>query len=377
MKLPQPRDGEPVTVRGRKVEFSLWASRQAKGGAAVNPRLFVADPWPVIAQVVGQLKHKTDREAGAAFIEQARDFFQAAARANTAAAKPLLLYYCFLNLAKALVLVRIPGTSLDAARHGLGERIKAGKRELLDAYLEAKPTGNKPEVFDLLLKAVRGNGLAAQTDFDVPTLMRQVVTGHRLFLGATGKATEHFLSPKYLDILHDANSRTIWMRMAVASGDLPRVGVGQKKLLHATTLAANWRAVSQPANTEAGLIWFEMCVPEHYQQGWIAEKIMPLIDRSRHQLWQTVLSVPPYRAYYLFSPPTAELPYVLPQILSAYALSFYFGSITRYRPHHFDRILEGPFGAFTESFLMDQPSQLLFLFASEFSRREVAKAAIV
>jgi len=377
MKLPQPRAGEPVTVRRRKVEFSLWPARQAKGGYITNPRLFVTYPWPVISQVIAGLKNKTDRQVGAAFIEQARDFFQAALTANTAAAKPLLLYYCFLNLAKALVLVRIPGTSLDAAMHGLVERLKAGKRELIDAYLEIKPTAVKPEVFDLLLKAIRGNGLAVQTKFNVPTLMRQVVTGHRLYLSATGKTTENFLSLKHLEFLHDANSHTIWLRIAIASGDLSRVGVGQKKLLQAAALAPNWRAVSQPTGTEPNLIWIEMSVPEQYQQGWIAEKIMPVIEKARHQLWQTVRSVPPYRAYYLFLPPASESPYLLPQILSSYALFFYFGSITRYRPHHFDRILDGPFGSFTESFLNDQPSQLLFLFASEFARREVTKAAIV
>jgi YaaC-like Protein len=104
---------------------------------------------------------------------------------------------------------------------------------------------------------------------------------------------------------------------------------------------------------------------------------MPVIDRVRHRLWQTVLAVPPYRAYYLFLPPDSEAESVLPQSLSSYALIFYCGSVTRYRPHHFDRILGGRFGAFTESFLHDQPSQLLFLFASEFARREVAKAVIV
>jgi YaaC-like protein len=237
----------------------------------------------------------------------------------------------------------------------------------------------KSEVFDLLLIAIRGNGLAASTNFDLLPLMRQVVTGHRLYLGATGKATENFLSPKDMEILHDPTAHNIWLRMAIASGDLPRVGVGIKKLLNATSLAPNWRAVAVPqSGPEAtNLVWIEMTAPARYQQGYLADKIMPVVNQVRHHIWQTVLSVPPYRANYLFLPPVAEAPFVLPQIISSYAIFFYFGSITRYRPHHFDRILDGKYGAFTESFLNDQPSQLLFLFASEFARRETAKAAIV
>jgi hypothetical protein len=376
VRLPQPRTGEPVTVRGRAVDFSLWPVRRTRS-AALNPRLFVSDPWPVITQVARGLRHKAGRQAGLAYLEQARDFFHAASAANTAAAKPLLLYYSFLNVAKTLILVRMPGTALDSAKHGLAERLRVGGRELLDAYLEAKPTGNKPEIFDLLLKAIRGNGLTAQTDFDVPALMRQVVTGHRLYLGATGKATESFLAPRRIEILHDSDTRRIWLRMAIASGDLARLGVGQQRLLQATTLAPNWHAVSPPTNAEPNCVWLEMTSTKQYQQGWIADKIMPVIEDVRNRLWQTVLSVPPYRAYYLYLPPVAELASVLPQILSSYALFFYFGSITRYRPHHFDRILAGPLGAFTESLLNDQPSQLLFLLASEFARRDVAKAAIV
>ena len=44
---------------------------------------------------------------------------------------------------------------------------------------------------------------------------------------------------------------------------------------------------------------------------------------------------------------------MLPQILSIYAITFYLSSIVRYRPHHFDLILDGAFGPFIEAFLND------------------------
>lgn len=97
----------------------------------------------------------------------------------------------------------------------------------------------------------------------------------------------------------------------------------------------------------------------------------------RHHLWRTVLSTPPYRKYYLYPAPTPEQAQVLPQILSICGITFYLGSIVRYRPHHFDKILEGMYGPFIEAFLNDQPRQFIYLMASEFAEKEVTRAAIV
>ena len=90
-----------------------------------------------------------------------------------------------------------------------------------------------------------------------------------------------------------------------------------------------------------------------------------------------MLITPPYRKYYLYAAPVAEHAQVVPQILSIYGITYYLGSIVRYRPHHFDRILKGEFGPFVEAFLNDQPTQFIYLMASEFAEKEVTKAAIV
>ena len=57
-----------------------------------------------------------------------------------------------------------------------------------------------------------------------------------------------------------------------------------------------------------------------------------LIAKIRPHLWTTVLSTPPYRHYYLYACPDGDEGELLPQLLSMYALMYYLGSITRYRP---------------------------------------------
>jgi sterol desaturase/sphingolipid hydroxylase (fatty acid hydroxylase superfamily) len=58
-------------------------------------------------------------------------------------------------------------------------------------------------------------------------------------------------------------------------------------------------------------------------------------------------------------------------------LFYYLGSIVRYRPHLFEALAQGPYGALVADFIAAQPEQLLYLLASEMCRREVAKPAIV
>jgi hypothetical protein len=106
-----------------------------------------------------------------------------------------------------------------------------------------------------------------------------------------------------------------------------------------------------------------------------ADKVMEVIARTRSHLWQTVTSAPPYRRYYLYlSQPTESR---LPQIVSAYMLLFWLGSLTRYRPVELLAALNGPLGGYFREFLATQPQQLLYMLASEFRQQEVSRAGVV
>jgi hypothetical protein len=64
------------------------------------------------------------------------------------------------------------------------------------------------------------------------------------------------------------------------------------------------------------------------------------------------------------------------QLLSIYMATYYFGSITRYKPEAFATILSSPIGRFVYEFFANQPSQFLYLMASEFAEQEIARAAV-
>ena len=123
------------------------------------------------------------------------------------------------------------------------------------------------------------------------------------------------------------------------------------------------------------MVCFEPVTPTSFSSR-AADNVMDAINTIAPNLWTTVRNDKPYRAYYLYLCPGSEVASRMPQLCSIYAIAYYLGSITRYRPHHFTSIIDGPFGPFVEAFLGDQPTQFLYLLASEFTQREVTRAAL-
>jgi hypothetical protein len=108
-----------------------------------------------------------------------------------------------------------------------------------------------------------------------------------------------------------------------------------------------------------------------------ADVVMQLVAIIRHELWKNILSVPPYRKYYVYMSPSSESGDRLAQLLSIYCTFYYLGSVTRYRPYVFDTIQKGEYGAHIQEILTNLPNQFIYLMASEFAQQEVTRAAII
>lgn len=371
--LPVRRSGDPLEILSGTLGFSFWPMRRTTRRYGLNTKVFAKDPWPVIRRSIEEDCPLSARPEALAYMDQAKDFYRAAENAGTAAAKPLLLYYGLLNLAKAFALAKGTSGCFDKARHGLSDGLRPAGREPTGSFVTAFPTTARDlNFFDEFLKALRGCGLSTVQEFDLPLLMPQIVPGHRLWVDAAGQE-ERFLRVSVLDLMHSVTHNEIWMLLSVAVRDLARLGVTHQDLLVRSQLGGHWHEVRE---TSPDLLCFEQNTPIKYTSR-AADEVAALVDTIKPCLWQTVIPVPPYRNYYLYLAPPAECGYVLPQMASIFTLMFYLGSITRYRPHHFDTILAGEYGPFIEGFLNDQPMQFLFLMASEFAKRDVTKAALI
>jgi hypothetical protein len=387
--LPQPKAGQLLKVKERPLEFSFWPMERTTRRYGLGTRVFATDAWTVIRRSADRRCLAATKDAAFALLEQAEDFYRAAG-SGVKAAKPLLLYYCFMNLAKAFVLSCQQRQDVNSAMHGLAERLDPPPhdKELINAFVNAErtvavgpaaPAGQKIKVFDELHEAVSGARIVANpTRFDLSKLMPQVVPGHRLWIeGMAGDQSERFVSVERIDFVQDVGAKELWLRMYLFADDLRRINITHQDFIARTRLVNLFREVqtAESLNGRALICLEQLNVIAYTHRP--SDDVPSVVQTVRHLLWRTVLSTPPYRKYYLYAAPANEHAQIVPQILSIYAITFYLGSIVRYRPHHFDRILAGNFGPFIEAFMNDQPSQFIYLMASEFAEKEVTKAAIV
>jgi hypothetical protein len=231
-------------------------------------------------------------------------------------------------------------------------------------------------VFAEFWQAVSGHTLATRQTFDLPYLVPQILPGHRVWCEASDER-ERFISLEEVLIKRDKTTKELWLVLHVHAGTLSQNEVTHAELLRGSGLFGQFKHVQGFSDAAANepMVVFEQRVGTPYSHR-PSDAIPRLIESFRHVLWTTVLPTRPFRWYYLYVAPAAERPQVLPQLVSAYAVTYYLGSITRYRPQQFDALLRGDFGVFIQEFLTTQPGQFLYLMASEFAKRQITRPGL-
>jgi hypothetical protein len=382
MALPPARAGTRIAISGHKTDFSFWPTEVRNGVRVAQSRLFALDAWAIIRQAVqtAGLAPNTLQEA-LATLRQAEDFYGIGTGRGHEAARPLVLYYSYLNLAKTFCLTRGPRTTLDGADHGLSApRPAASPTTSLDVPLTVKKSGPRGRAghqydfisaFDEFRQALTGSAIPANASLSVSRILPQILSGHRLWAQGANQP-ERFVIVERVRFLHDG-AGSMWLDVRIKRQDLARLGVPSQEMLAMSGLGGAFHEVED----KRGWVRLEQIVPLAYTVGHGIDQLHELVAAIRPNLWMTVSILPPYRRYYIYLCPQSERAHLLPQLLSMYAMTFYFGSITRYRPHRFDVLLQGPFGPRVRDFVTGQPQQLLYQMASEFAGRDVARPSIL
>ena len=153
------RNGTELKAYDRSVPFSFWPTAPGVPRPSVQSLLFAIDPWVIMRHAISrQVNAQQSRMEALSYIEQARDFYEfALTLQNIGAAKPVQLYYSYLNIAKAFIISRGIQPSLARIQHGINEAIPAGGREFHDAYLQFWRSPNQRgdlQAFDEFMQAL-------------------------------------------------------------------------------------------------------------------------------------------------------------------------------------------------------------------------------
>src|SRR5262245_22055991 len=122
-RLPSARPGTPLKIRTQLLPFGFWPMMRTTRRFGLQQPIFATNPLPIMRSAVKNQCATSAKPAALAFLRQAEDFYTAAYAGGVVEAKPLLLYYCFMNLAKAYILTRGLRSNVDDAQHGLSERL--------------------------------------------------------------------------------------------------------------------------------------------------------------------------------------------------------------------------------------------------------------
>ena len=381
MRLPPPRKGVDVEIRGRRIPFSAWPTYQATRREGLQWTLFATDPWFQIDGFLNELEDEDARAEAKAFLNQARDFYHSAESSDIGAAKPLLLYYSFLNLGKCLATYQNDKSIGYSIKHGISEKLPTtpgaihGEANILRSQDANSAFKKLSDALDDTLPT------AAQGSTHVPVrsqdFLSQILIGHRVWCHADG-IKERFVSLQDIRFRYDPDEQLTWLTVRMHKDDLTRFSYSQKKACASLNLkgGAPFKSVAceEYDADDRQLIEFELVDPIAYPNR-PSEALDELASSIKASLWRSVTSFPPYRKYYIYIPTQSQV--VLSQLQSMYLATYYFGSITRYKPASFRKILESDIGPFVQEFFTNQPSQFLYLMTSYFAEQEVTKAAIV
>ena len=317
-----------------------------------KPRVVTVDPWSFLRHVSVENLDKQREKAALAYIDQAYEFFEAAINPRISS-RPLLYYYSFLNLAKVVLLHR--GVNFPPlVRHGIIDpRVNVKRRLRFEGQtVRMEPArSDHAELFSEFVSALGGSVSAPRT-LRVVDLLAQVPGIHRTYCKVTG-SLPHFCPVHGLAL--QSGRRQVWCTLKVNRRDW------DVKQTFSTIRGARRfrRFFTQIQSDTAELLKFESLAQAGQTRGVDAGIRRLASGFCDIGLWW-VLTGDGYRLYLADFPHSRRLP----QLASIHAVMFYLGSITRYKPYDFDRLVARDYAWLVSEFLATQPMQFLYGVAS-------------
>lgn len=326
-----------------------------------QPRAITSNPWAFVTDYLSERLDATNRRRGMAYVDQAYEFFEAA-RTYAKKSRPLLLYYSYLNLAKAVLVAK--GVNLPlSAKHGISdprinvkENLKLGGQKI---RIESRAQDNS-NIFPELAHLLDGDHLIGKSHH-VIYWFGWVPSIHRTF-SEVMDYYECLLPIDKLEVLYD--NGYVWTRIYFGRGDKNKESLrkeiikknGFRKVFHQVDVSDNtnycYESIREKGRTKA-----------------IDQALNRLAKKVRSIGLTGILTTNGYRLYFGYS---RGEPFV-PGPLAAYGAVFYLGSLVRYKPQDFETLVCGKYRWIIEEFLETEPSQFVYQMAALLSGREVTR----
>jgi hypothetical protein len=222
--------------------------------------------------------------------------------------------------------------------------------------------------FDEFYKLMTQSQLPSRSVIKVADLLEQIILGHRLWCD-TERKKERFL--RLAAIHYYKSSSSIWIKLYLYKDELVRLDLNQSDIMKLADLDNDFQQINEHISiNDRECVCYEQVTPLSFSR-LPSEKLNQLSSILKNKIWEVLIDNEPYRKYYLFL--NHDRIQTMNQLCSSYALSFYFSSITRYRPKQFADFLLTNNGPQIKEFINNQIYQTVYSMASEFSQRDIFK----
>ncbi len=350
-----PRDGESVRVNGIPVPFTFWPDAYLQHG-----RLVASNPWTCMAGFAKQtIVDARKRGRIIAFLEQSEDFYRAASNPRISS-KPLLYYYSYMNLVKAFLVCH--NHNISRAIHGLMDPKENITKKLTitsqKVAVNNKDSGPRIQTYRTLVEECGFSVPVRPRRMKLVDLLEQVVGVHRTVCH-TLRRRQRFFPIAEIAFEYDRSNKDVWVAFHVKHVEL---AVNQDA---PREIAANMSAFEEVESPNTDFRRFESVMIKRYSRS-PRDVLGALVKEVKCDIWS--LLRPGGYQFFVSSIPVSIR---LAQIASNYQAMFYFGSVTRYRPDDFLKLLEGKHGWLVEEFIDTQPLQFIYLLGSGLMKAEM------
>lgn len=352
-----------------KYAFPLFTKHNSTDYLIKHEQIRVSDLWAFWQYIIGRYvkKYAGEKDFLLTLIEQAKYFYDAAEKAPIKS-QPLLYYYSFLNLVKVVINVNALssyGTSYTYY-HGVESCGIKKKDKLQDLYVEIKslllPPGTVPKPGKLPDLSVAYTFMTQMGDnvpcpppykLNIVDMLKACIGIHRTYC-ETNNEREIYI--KLSDLKLYREGKTLSCKYEITKCDAA---------ISAQLTAAGYNIIQE---TDAGIT--------HYY--WVEKRTMLTYKETKFDYFMLAKQLRDkgiwyftdgsrYRTFISISPLHISTESII------YILMFFFGSITRYHPYMFDKLLTEQQMWLISEFLKTQPKQFLHAVTSRTIESAVLK----
>lgn len=356
MASPYILGKEGKTIKNYPTGFPMFFKER-------QPRIVAADPWSFFANLAHDTLDKKNALKASSFIDQGYDLYEAARNPNFGS-RPLLYYYAFLNLVKAsLIINKI--TIPNSVKHGIYDPKTNNKEKLYfqkQSIKIEKETPKKSEIMAQFIKLL-GQDTTKDTEHSILDMLYQIPSIHKSFLNIT-KRKPIFIPISKLEILN--NSGQLWTRMYLNKNDETTKNL-LKQFIDKDKKYKLFQRVSVPSIDKDFYIFDSKEMTTGPK--WRDSGLMKLSKEFETFGIGSILTDHGFRFYISI----IDQKKLFPQLGAIYSVFFYLGSIARYRPFDFNKIIEGKYSWLIDEFLATQPLQFVYLLLSHTAGVDVVR----